>query len=63
MAVRVTLMNNGVETFDAADDQFSERKDGKLEIHRADGTTKVFRENTWLSVDGKKKPPARAAFA
>ncbi|PJE07561.1 MAG: hypothetical protein CK429_24705 [Mycobacterium sp.] len=57
MAVKVEFLNEEVETFDAEGDEFSERQDGKLEIHRADGTTKIFKENTWLSVDGKKRSP------
>lgn len=57
MAVKVTLLDEPwEENFEAEDDTFSERKDGKLEIHRADGTSKVFRENSWSTVDGKKTP-------
>jgi hypothetical protein len=64
VAVKVTLVDTPwVENFEGDDDMFSERKDGKLEIHRGDGTTKVFQEHMWTTVDGKKKPVARAAFA
>jgi hypothetical protein len=62
MAVKVTLVGGKVESFDAEDAQFTERKDGKLEIDKGDGTTRVFRENTWLSVDGKKKPRPPGRF-
>lgn len=63
MAVKVTLNDGAVESFDGADDEFSERKDGKLEVHRADGTTKVYAAGLWSTVDGKKKKPARPMFA
>jgi hypothetical protein len=57
MAVKVKLLDAPwEENFEAEDDMFSERRDGKLEIHRADGTSKVFRENSWETVEGKKKP-------
>jgi hypothetical protein len=58
MAVKVKLANGGWEHFDGEDDTFSERTDGSLEIHRGDGTSKVFRANTWQEVDGKKLPPS-----
>ncbi len=59
MAVKVTLLDEPwEENFPAEGDTFSERKDGSLEIHRADGTSKVFRKDTWSTVDGKKQPVA-----
>lgn len=61
MAVKVTLADAPwEENFEADGDQFSERKDGSLEIHRADGTTKVFQKGMWLTVDGKKMLPSFA---
>ena len=63
MAVQVQMKNGGIEKFDAAGDEFHERPDGKLEIHREDGTVKVFSADLWSTVDGKKKPRPRAAFA
>ncbi|MGP4058495.1 hypothetical protein ACTWP6_27345 [Mycobacterium sp. 4D054] len=59
MAVKVTLSNGSSESFDGAGDEFFERKDGKLAIHREDGTVKVFTADTWTSVDGKRKLPAK----
>ena len=64
MAVTVTLKKRDfkstkptVETFDGENDTFHERKDGKLEVVRGDGTVKVFAADTWAAVDGKRKEP------
>ena len=62
MEVKVTLKKRDfastkpiVETFDGEDDAYSERDDGKLEVHRADGTVKAYAADSWASVDGKRK--------
>lgn len=64
MAVEVTLKARDfkttkhiVEPFNGEDDAYVERKDGKLEVHRADGTVKVYTADMWLTVDGKRKEP------
>ncbi|ORW54527.1 hypothetical protein AWB92_19060 [Mycobacterium sp. IEC1808] len=56
MAVKVTLVGNKVEKFDHEDANYDERRDGKLEVDQGDGNTKLYRENTWVAVEGKKKP-------
>lgn len=59
MAVKVALNDGSVESFDGEDDEFKERKDGKLEVHKSDGTVKVYAENIWSTVEGKRKAPPR----
>lgn len=66
MTVRVTLKRDisqkspTVESFDDEKDQFTERADGKLEIHRADGTVKIYTADRWLTVDGHRMTPGIA---
>jgi hypothetical protein len=67
MAVTVTLKRRDfsstkqiVETFPHDDDEFAERSDGKLEVHRADGTVKIYAADEWATVDGKRAMPGIA---
>jgi hypothetical protein len=54
MAVKVTLKNGDVESFDGEDDRYYLYADGRLEVHRADGTVKTFMQGSFATVDGKR---------
>lgn len=54
MAVKVTY-KDGEESFDHEEDVFVERRDGALEIYRADKTMKIYAKGFWFAVDGKQK--------
>jgi hypothetical protein len=65
MTVTVTLTTRDVrslkptvETFGHEDDQYHLYDDGKLEVHRHDGTVKVFMPGSFSTVDGKRMPPS-----
>ncbi|QQW36518.1 hypothetical protein [Mycobacterium marinum] len=56
MAVKVTLKNGDIESFDAENDEYWERHDGFLEVHRGEGIVKIFAKGYWVAVEGKQKP-------
>jgi hypothetical protein len=57
---KITSMEPMVDVSDHEDDQYWERTDGKLEVHRADGTVKTYAEDSWSTVDGKRMLPGIA---
>ena len=64
MAVKVTLktrdkhsMELTVDSFNGAKDEYYERSDGKLEVHKEDGTIKTYQADAWSTVEGNRQPP------
>jgi hypothetical protein len=42
-----------VEKFDHEDDRYAVESDGKLVVHRHDGTVKTYTKGSFSTVDGK----------